>query len=156
MFKSIKLKNLSIFIFIIITGLILRSIYNLDLLYWSDETFTFYITDPNISLSEFAQRHKNIDDNPIIYFFIIRLLNFIYYSPETIRLSSLLFGVITILLSYFFFKNFFKDITLIFSTTLIALNIFLIWQSTEARIASSLVVIALLNLNFFFLFFKKY
>jgi len=155
MFKSTKLKNLSIFIFIIITGLILRSIYNLDLLYWSDETFTFYITDPNISLSEFAQRHKNIDDNPIIYFFIIRLLNFIYYSPETIRLSSLLFGVITILLSYFFFKNFFKDITLIFSTTLIALNIFLIWQSTEARIASSLVVIALLNLNFFFYFLKN-
>lgn len=155
MSKSIKLNNLTILTLIIITGFILRSIYNLDLLYWGDETFTFYITDPKVSLNEFAQRHKNIDDNPIIYYFIIRLLNFIYYSPETIRLSSILFGVITIILSYFFFKNFFKNNTLVFSTSLIALNIFLIWQSTEARIASSLVVVALLNLNFFFYFLKN-
>lgn len=102
MSKSIKLNNLTILTLIIITGFILRSIYNLDLIYWGDETFTFYITDPKISLNEFVQRHKNIDDNPIIYYFIIRLLNFIYYSPETIRLSSILFGVITIILSYFF------------------------------------------------------
>lgn len=155
MSKSIKLNNLTILTLIIITGFILRSIYNLDLIYWGDETFTFYITDPKISLNEFVQRHKNIDDNPIIYYFIIRLLNFIYYSPETIRLSSILFGVITIILSYFFFKNFFKNNTLVFSTSLIAFNIFLIWQSTEARIASSLVVVALLNLNFF-LFLEKY
>lgn len=155
MSQSIKLNNFIILSIIIFTGLFLRSIYNLDLLYWSDETFTFYITDPKLSLSEFAYRHKSIDDNPIIYFFIIRLFNFIYYSPETVRLSSILFGIITIILSFFFFKNFFKDNTLIFSSSLVALNIFLIWQSTEARIASSLVVVALLNLNFFFYFLRN-
>ena len=120
-----------------------------------DETFTLYITDPSISLREFISRHKEIDDNPIIYFSIIRLLNFLTYSAETVRLSSILFGILTIPLSYIFFKNFFKDNALIFATFLITFNIFLIWQSTEARIASSLVFFCLINLIFFFYFLKN-
>ena len=155
MFKFIKIKNQIIIIIFTLLGLILRSIYNFDLIYWGDETFTLYISDPNISLKEFVNRHKDIDDNPIIYFFIIRLLNFFTYSAEIVRLSSILFGVLTIPLSYIFFKNFFKDNALIFATFLITFNIFLIWQSTEARIASSLVFFCLINLIFFFRFLKK-
>ena len=139
MFKFIKIKNQNIIIIFTLLGLILRSIYNFDLIYWGDETFTLYISDPNISLKEFINRHKEIDDNPIIYFFIIRLLNFFTYSAEIVRISSILFGILTIPLSYIFFKNFFRNNALIFATFLITLNIFLIWQSTESRIASSLV-----------------
>jgi hypothetical protein len=155
MFKFIKIKNQIIIVIFTLLGLILRSIYNFDLIYWGDETFTFYISDPNISLKEFINRHKEIDDNPIIYFFIIRLLNFFTYSAEIVRISSILFGILTIPLSYIFFKNFFKDNALIFATFLITFNIFLIWQSTEARIASSLVFFCLINLIFFFRFLKK-
>ena len=155
MFKFIKIKNQIIIIIFTLLGLILRSIYNFDFIYWGDETFTLYISDPNISLKEFINRHKEIDDNPIIYFFIIRLLNFFSYSAEIVRLSSILFGILTIPLSYIFFKNFFKDNALIFGTFLITFNIFLIWQSTEARIASSLVFFCLINLIFFFHFLKK-
>ena len=72
MFKFIKIKNQIIIIIFTLLGLILRSIYNFDLIYWGDETFTLYISDPKISLKEFISRHKEIDDNPIIYFFIIR------------------------------------------------------------------------------------
>lgn len=114
MFKFIKIKNQIIIIIFTLLGLILRSIYNFDLIYWGDETFTLYISDPKISLKEFISRHKEIDDNPIIYFFIIRLFNFFTYSAEIIRLSSILFGILTIPLSYIFFKNFFKDNALIF------------------------------------------
>jgi len=155
MFKFIKIRNQTIIIIFTLLGLILRSIYNFDLIYWGDETFTLYITDPNISLREFINRHKDIDDNPIIYFLIIRLLNFFNYSAEMVRLSSILFSTLTIPLSYIFFKNFFKDNSLIFATFLITFNIFLIWQSTEARIASSLVFFCLINLIFFFTFLKK-
>ena len=155
MFKFIKIKNQIIIIIFTLLGIILRSIYNFDLIYWGDETFTLYISDPNISLKEFINRHKDIDDNPIIYFFIIRLLNFFTYSAEMVRLSSILFGILTIPISYIFFKNFFKDNALIFATFLITFNIFLIWQSTEARIASSLVFFCLINLIFFFRFLKK-
>ena len=155
MFKFIKIKNQIIIIILTLLGLILRSIYNFDLIYWGDETFTLYIADPNISLKEFINRHKEIDDNPIIYFFIIRLFNFFTYSAEIVRLSSILFGILTIPLSYIFFKNFFKDNALIFATFLITFNIFLIWQSTEARIASSLVFFCLVNLIFFFYFLKN-
>ena len=155
MFKFIKIKNQIIIIIFTLLGIILRSIYNFYLIYWGDETFTLYISDPNISLKEFINRHKDIDDNPIIYFFIIRLINFFYYSAEIVRLSSILFGILTIPLSYIFFKNFFKDNALIFATFLITFNIFLIWQSTEARIASSLVFFCLINLIFFFHFLKK-
>jgi hypothetical protein len=72
-----------------------------------------------------------------------------------VRLSSILFGILTIPLSYIYFKNFFKNNELIFATFLITINIFLIWQSTEARIASSLVFFCLINLIFFFRFLKK-
>jgi hypothetical protein len=155
MFKFIKIKNQIIIIIFTLLGLILRSIYNFDLIYWGDETFTLYISDPNISLKEFINRHKEIDDNPIIYFFIIRLLNFFTYSAEIVRISSILFGILTIPLSYIFFKNLLKDNALIFATFLITFNIFLIWQSTESRIASSLVFFCLINLIFFFRFLKK-
>ena len=155
MFKFIKIKNQIIIIIFTLLGLILRSIYNFDLIYWGDETFTLYISDPKISLKEFISRHKEIDDNPIIYFFIIRLFNFFTYSAEILRLSSILFGILTIPLSFIFFKNFFKDNALIFATFLITFNIFLIWQSTEARIASSLVFFCLINLIFFFHFLKN-
>ena len=155
MFKFIKIKNQIIIIIFTLLGLILRSIYNFDLIYWGDETFTLYISDPKISLEEFISRHKEIDDNPIIYFFIIRLFNFFTYSAEMVRLSSILFGILTIPLSYIFFRNFFKDNALIFATFLITFNIFLIWQSTEARIASSLVFFCLINLIFFFHFLKN-
>ena len=155
MFKFIKIKNQIIIIIFTLLGLILRSIYNFDLIYWGDETFTLYISDPKISLKEFISRHKEIDDNPIIYFFIIRLFNFFTYSAEIVRLSSILFGILTIPLSFIFFKNFFKDNALIFATFLITFNIFLIWQSTEARIASSLVFFCLINLIFFFNFLKN-
>lgn len=48
MFKFIKIKNQTIIIIFTLLGLILRSIYNFDLIYWGDETFTLYITDPSI------------------------------------------------------------------------------------------------------------
>lgn len=155
MFKFIKINNQTIIIILTLLGLMLRSIYNFDLIYWGDETFTLYISDPSISLKEFINRYKDIDDNPIIYFFIIRLINFFSYSTEMVRLSSILFGILTIPLSYIYFKNFFKNNELIFATFLITINIFLIWQSTEARIASSLVFFCLINLIFFFRFLKK-
>lgn len=154
MISSIKINNKITIIALTILGLIIRCIYNLDLIYWGDETFTFYITDPKISYNEFVERHRNIDDNPIIYFYIIRLLNFLSYSPEMIRLSSVIFGILSIPLSYFFFLNFFNKRLSIFCASLITFNIFLIWQSTEARIASSLVLVALINLNFFFYYLK--
>jgi hypothetical protein len=89
MFKFIKINNQTIIIIFTLLGLMLRGIYNFDLIYWGDETFTLYISDPSISLKEFINRHKDIDDNPIIYFFIIRLINFFLTFIKMIEVGKL-------------------------------------------------------------------
>lgn len=146
-----KRKNFFLFFFIIlILGYCLR-IYNYDnLFFWGDETFTSYITDPKISFEQFVIRHKNIDDNPIIYFYLLRVFNLILgFSSENTRFFSIVFSTASIFLSYFYFKNYFKSSTLLVSLGLISFNIFLIWQAKEARIASSLVFFCLTSLILF-------
>lgn len=152
--KLDKSENLKYFILIYILIFILvffLKIFNYqNLFYWGDETFTLYITDPNISLDEFVNRHKQVDDNPILYFYILRIYNFIMgYSAENIRLFSIIISTLSIALSYFYFKNFFKNYFLFFALSIFTLNIFIIWQSKEARIASSIVFFSLFSLIFF-------
>ena len=53
---------------IIIIGILLRSLNNFDQVFWNDENFSLFITEPIITFEEFVYRHKTIDENPIIYF----------------------------------------------------------------------------------------
>ena len=152
--KLDKSKNLKyfvlVYILIFIIAFYLKIFDYQNLFYWGDETFTLYITDPNISLDEFVNRHKQVDDNPILYFYILRIYNFIMgYSAENIRLFSIIISTLSIALSYFYFKNFFKNYFLFFALSIFTLNIFIIWQSKEARIASSIVFFSLFSLIFF-------
>ena len=137
---------------IIIIGILLRSLNNFDQVFWNDENFSLFITEPIITFEEFVYRHKTIDENPIIYFYFLRLLNNIYYSAETLKLSSIIFSSLALIISYKFFELFFNKKDTLVCVALISFNIYLIWQSKEARIASSLVFFSILN----FIVFKNF
>ena len=144
-----------IFITIVIVGFLFRYLNNFDQIFWNDENYTLFITDPKITFKEFLNRHSSIDENPKLYFYILRIFNYMSYSAENLRLSSIIFSTLTIVISFNFFKIFFDKKDSLICLALVSLNIFLIWQAKEARIASSLVFLGLLNILIFHKFLSK-
>ncbi len=142
----------SIFIFIVIIGFFLRYLNNFDQMFWNDENYTLFITDPTISFKEFSNRHKSIDESPILYFYILRIYNNISYSAENLRFSSIIFSTVSIIASYKLFRIFFEKKISLFCLAIISLNIFLIWQAKEVRIASSIVFFGIINIILFYQF----
>ena len=141
-----------IFLSILIIGFLFRYLNNFDQMFWNDENYTLFITDPSIKFEEFLNRHKKIDESPILYFYILRIFNNIYYTAEHLRLSSIIFSTLSIIASYKLFRIFYDKQTSLFCLAIISLNIFLIWQAKEARIASSIVFFGIINVILFYKF----
>ena len=153
--QILKKNNIALLIFFLIVGFFLRYINNFDQMYWLDEAYTLYLSDPSIPLKELTKKIYDIDDNPAIYFYILRFFNYFNYTPENIRFSSIIFGTLSLLLSLQFYKNFLSNEENFYAFLLLTFNIFLIWQSKESRISSSVLFFSLLNLIFFFNYIKK-
>lgn len=143
-----------LFIFFLLIGFALRFINNFDQMYWLDEAYTLYLSDPSIPLNDLLKKIFKIDDNPPIYFFILRMFNIFSYTPENIRLSSIIFSILSLLISIKFYENFLSKEESFYAFLLLTFNIFLIWQSKEARISSSVLFLSLVNLNIFFSYIK--
>ena len=123
--KNYKKINLNfIFILILIIGFLLRYFNNFNQIFWNDENLTLFITEPFITFEEFQNRHKILDESPIIYFYILRLYNNIFYTSEFLRLSSIIFSTLTVFVSYNFFKIFFNKKISLLCVSLISFNIF--------------------------------
>ena len=102
-----------IFLSILIIGFFFRYLNNFDQMFWNDENYTLFITDPSIKFEEFINRHKTIDESPILYFYILRIFNNISYTAEHLRLSSIIFSTLSIIASYKLFRIFYdKKISL--------------------------------------------
>ncbi|MDC1280549.1 hypothetical protein N8Z07_04515, partial [Pelagibacteraceae bacterium] len=89
--------------YIYISALILISlslrIYNLnfeDL--WFDELASFWITDPNISMSETIKRNMEINHGPHLIFTIILKYFFLLfgYNPDLARIVPVIFGTLSV------------------------------------------------------------
>ncbi len=154
--KIIKNNYYYIFFLFILIGIAFRYINNFDQMYWLDEAFTLYLTDPSIPIQNFLQNIYDIDDSPPLYFFILRLFNEISYTPEHIRLSSIIFSVLTLLISINFYKYFLNNEESLYAFLILTFNIFLIWQSKESRIPSSVIFFSIMNFICFFKYQKKY
>ena len=142
--------QLTIFISIIFFGFFFRYLNNFDQIFWQDELYTLFITDPSIPFYDFINRHKNIDESPVLYFLILRIYNYFIYSSEGIRFSSVIFSILAVLISFKFFRIFFRNQNSLYCLALVSFNIFLIWQSKEARIQSLVSFVGLLNILVFY------
>ena len=143
------------FLLILIIGLLFRSLNNFDQIFWNDENYTLFITDPSITFKDFLKRHKTLDESPILYFYILRIFNNINYTAEYLRLSSIIFSTLTVIASYKLFRIFFDEKISLYCLALISLNIFLIWQAKEARIASSVIFFGIINIILFHKFLSN-
>ena len=138
------------FLIFLIVGIVLR-FYNLNYDdFWFDEIATFWVSEPSINFSESINRNIQIEGSLFIYNFIVYFLNNLFgYEPINIRLYSVFFGTLSIIVFLFLCKNIFKSYNAcIFATSLFCLNIFLIRYSQEGRMYSFLVLVSLLSIFF--------
>ena len=148
--------QLIVLFIVTIAGAYLRFFQNFDQGYWYDELLTLNISNPELSFEETIQSWKDLDGSPIIYFYILKIFfTFFGFSAENGRVFSVIFSTLLIFLSYFFFRIRYNNYFSIIGVILISLNIFLIWQSKETRIPSTVIFFSTLNILFFYYVLNK-
>tara|TARA_X000000950_G_scaffold220525_1_gene265607 strand:+ start:786 stop:2183 length:1398 start_codon:yes stop_codon:yes gene_type:complete len=151
MLRYPKLNNNFLNYFFIVIG-ILTIFYQInfeDL--WLDEMQSFWIADPELSLSETLQRHKNYDyHNPVIFNLTLKyFLDIFSYNPEIARYLPLIYGSLFLIIIGPITRQVKKDNTFLFTTFLACLSIYIIKYSQEVRPYSLLLITSALNIYFF-------
>ena len=144
------LKRNVIFLIILLSGSFLR-LYNIsyDNL-WYDEILSFWIANPQYSISESFEFHNKTEPNTFSFHFLLKVFyKFFDYNPDYLRYLSAFFGILSIFLSLKIAKlfNFNQMKNLI--AFLIAFNIFLIAYSQEGRVYSILFFFCFLSIIYF-------
>lgn len=145
--------NTFIFILIILLGFFLR-FYNLDFEnFWIDETITFWIGNPEYSISESYNYHKSIEQVPFLFNFIIKIYFQVFgYDFQISRLLPALFSSLSIISVSYINKEISNDKSYIFTSFLIAINIYLISYAQELRLYSTLFFLVSLTIYLYFKF----
>ncbi len=157
--KIKKIEKTHIIVFLIIVSFTLKIINNLNYGYWYDELLSFYIADPSISFNELSERSKKYDDNLELYFWILRFFFQIFgYAPENGRYLSVFLSTVSVFVVYKIFFKFYSNKYFFLYIFLFSINIFIIWQAKETRVASLVLLIFLINLFNFknYLYNKNY
>ena len=157
-------KNYLCLIIVFTLGLTLRYLYFIDLDAWFDEWNALYTADPNISNEDTWKRYYGDRGDyyilpeyypPIFAFLLKGFLSVSGYTVENSRLFSLIFGSGSLFLSFYLAKIFLNLKYSIISTSLLSLNLFLIWQSSEIRPHSFVVFFSLLSIIYFLKILSK-
>lgn len=128
------LKEHYILISIMLLGAFLR-LYHLDFQSpWLDEMYTLNETNPNKSFSEVLPELLAREQQPHLYFILLRFLNLILgQSLYVIRFFSVIVGLTGIYAIYLLGKSLFDKKTGIIAAVLLSVNYFHVWYSQEAR-----------------------
>lgn len=143
-------KSNYVFLLILILGCVFR-FYNInfdDL--WIDELSTFWVANPDISLSDSYKHHKGLEQNTFLYNLSVRTVFKIFgYNLEIFRHLSAIFSVLSIFSVAYLSKLVSNNNAYVLSSFLISFNIFLITYAQEARVFSALLFFISLSLIFF-------
>ena len=145
--------NTFIFIVIISLGFFLR-FYNLNFEnFWIDETITFWVGNPEFSISQSFIYHKSIEQVPFLFNFLIKIYFEIFgYDFQISRYLPALFSSLSIISVSYISKEISNDRSYIFTSFLVAINIYLISYAQELRLYSTLFFLISLTIYFSFKF----
>lgn len=132
---------------ILLIGFLFRLYHNTSVALWHDEAFSaLYI---KYSWGEMMHRIV-LDVHPPLYYLILRLYHYIFGSSLfSLRLLSIIFGLLTIYAGYLFVKKAFKNENWALAAALaLALNPFQIQYALEARMYTLGTFLALLSSYF--------
>ena len=148
-----KKKNFVLFLLIILGSYLI--VRNFDDGFWSDEWASFYFSNPiNLDLIITG----NFIDGSSKYYYIILIWwnKFFGYFPESIRIFSNFFGILSILIFVKLSREFkLNNEYLILSLSLYVTNFFVIYYSVEARWYSLSLFLSLLSTYFYIKSLKK-
>jgi len=150
------LNEQKILLLILLSGILLR-FYNINFDdYWYDEIISFWVSNPEHSLSKSFDIHNKIEVNTYTYHFFLKTIYHLFgYDPAYGRYFSAFFGILSLLLIIFFFNDQKNKNLNNFSLFLLSLNIYHISYSQEARVYSILFFFSLLSFLFFFRSIEK-
>ena len=142
-------KNIA-FLFIIFFGIILR-FYNLNYdNLWYDEIISFWVANPEHSLKESYNFHKQIEIAPFTFNLILRSFFQIFgYEVDFARYLPCFFSIASIFLVYKISKEIDGNNFYLLPTFLTSFNIFLIGFAQEQRVYSLLIFFTLASILFF-------
>ena len=148
--------NTFIFILVIFFGFFLR-FYNLNFEnFWIDETITFWVGNPEFSISQSFKYHKSIEQVPFLFNFLIKLYFKVFgYDFQISRYIPALLSSLSIISVSYINKEISNDKSYIFTSFLIAINIYLISYAQELRLYSTLFFLISLTIYFSFKFENK-
>ena len=141
----------TVFLFIIFFGIILR-FYNLNYdNLWYDEIISFWVANPEHSIEESYNFHKQIEIAPFTFNLILRSFFQIFgYEVDFARYIPCFFSIATIFLVYKISKEIDGENFNLLPTFLTSFNIFLIGFAQEQRVYSLLIFFTLASILYFF------
>jgi uncharacterized membrane protein len=129
---------------ILITGFIIRLI-SLNQSLWLDEATTAMVSKMN--LTEIFTKFLTADFHPPLYYLVLKYWTLIFgYSEVSLRIPSIIFGIVTVYVTYLIAKKLFNQRTALIASALLATSGLAIYYSQEARMygmAAMLVAIAI-------------
>ena len=138
-------KEILLLILILITGTMLR-FYRLDYQsLWVDEVYTYKDASSSL-LKIILDPDKNINISPLYNLIVHPFTGHSNNQEAILRLPSLIFGSLSILLFYFVARNWFGKNTGILAASILAISPFHVWYSQEARPYTMLVILSLLSI----------
>ena len=128
-------KSLNVLLVISVLFGILFRLYNINYEnLWFDEIATFWVTDPNISLTDMFERNRTTEGAPYFYYILVYYLHKIFgYDPNVGRYFSSFLGIISIFSIGYLCILLNKNSSYKLSIFLVSFNVFLIAYSTEFR-----------------------
>ncbi len=131
-----------------IAGACLRFLHIARRSFWADEAFS--ITLAELPWQNFRYIVVHNEANMALYYVLLRFWSRISDGPEFVRALSALAGVVTIAIIYFAGRDFFSRRAGLIAALLLAVNVFHIQYSREAR-SYSLVVMLITGSSLMFM-----
>lgn len=141
-------KDIFILLVILLIGIVLR-IYDLgNESIWIDEGYSIKMA--SLDLFQIVQKTSLEEPHPPLYYIILHYwINLFGNNEFSIRFPSLIFGSFAILMIYMVGSLIFNKKIGLLSSLLLALSVFHIQYSQEARMYSLLTLLSLLSIYFF-------
>ena len=150
-------KNNYLYIFIIILLAIFLRLYSIDKAegLWNDEYVSWYIATQN-TIGEFFKKMIDNCHMPLYYLYIKFWLFFFPDTDISLRISSVIPSILSIITMYFVGKEYKNEKIGLSCALLMAINSFAIYFAQEVRLYSLLILFTSLSLLFFIKTFNNF
>ena len=153
--QTAKIKYILI-IFVILFGFFLRAYDLSNQGYWMDEWNNLFWTNPQYNFTQSNEIFLWGELAPSPYLHVLKYFFYFFgYTTENGKLLSIILGTLCIPASMILSYQIKQTNLYLYSGFLVSLNIFLIWQSQEVRLASFALLMSLINISLFITIFNN-